>query len=419
MATSDARAYQRLVACLKTLKGSRAEVERFCPTSFDGVLCWPPTLPGMTVRQRCPKLWGFISRRYAYRTCGPTSTWVGFTKSSTIETESKILKRVESDGDGLTDYTGCINYTMEMAGLPPRYTGVSEMAGVTAMEILGYTLKSLSILTLFVAVCLYGCCVRAKTQRYKIFIPMFLSSMMKYVVSLVDIIVWRFETDFQQTTVWRHPVVCKCANSVTRFSELSVYSWIAVLGVYYLFAVLGDIIKGRRVMVLYLVGLGIPVVFATAWALTVTFVLSTDVCEGGQIPHATHWITDAPKLACVLIAFCIFIVCVYAAFRGLIDDDVLEFRLVKQGTIKCLLFLTLCTSADLYLLVIVYNNGGQTIRVSSADSWIDYFTLVVDSIPGVIMAILLCFVDNEVRVCENEPRKVNVVVVERGREHNR
>ncbi len=114
-----------------------------------------------------------------------------------------------------------------------------------------------------------------------------------------------------------------------------------MLGVYYLFAVLGDIIKGRRVIVLYLVGLGIPVVFATAWALTVTFVLSTDVCDGGQIPHATHWITDAPKLACVLIAFCIFIVCVYAAFRGLIDEDVPEFKLVKQGTIKCLLFLTL------------------------------------------------------------------------------
>lgn len=48
----------------------------YCPAKWDTLLCWPPTLAGVTANQSCPaSQLGYDTRKFAFRECWPNGSW--------------------------------------------------------------------------------------------------------------------------------------------------------------------------------------------------------------------------------------------------------------------------------------------------------------------------------------------------------
>ncbi|ALC48511.1 hec [Drosophila busckii] len=57
----------------------------YCPTNFDGYLCWPPTPAGTVLSQRCPNfVEGFNARFLARKTCLSNGSWLRHPESNKI-----------------------------------------------------------------------------------------------------------------------------------------------------------------------------------------------------------------------------------------------------------------------------------------------------------------------------------------------
>lgn len=52
------------------------ENQLYCPYRFDGYVCWPRTIAGTTVYQKCPDfVTGFSNRLLAHKECHQNGTW--------------------------------------------------------------------------------------------------------------------------------------------------------------------------------------------------------------------------------------------------------------------------------------------------------------------------------------------------------
>ena len=385
-----------LEECLTTMGSFNIGLVRFCNATWDGILCWPPTLPGMTIRQQCPDIRGFTPEGYAYKTCGTNAKW--------------FSPHGAANSKGWTNYSDCVTTTtvptstvMSTTKLDPLPAGyVSETDGIASAgdksltgndvgellsnpEVVGIVCNSVSVIALLVAIILFTRFVRHQTQRHRILTPLFVTSLLRFVVKLVEFII--------PFLGHRNTAVCMVISYVTHFSILSSYAWIVVLGIYYLFAVLDDVIKRGGMFVLYMVGFGIPLVFTTAWVLTVTGILPSELasCHFEFVRHESRWIFDAPKLACILMAVCLLTVCVYALCRSPASEMTPEMTFACQGTLKTLVFLILSAAADLYLLVEEYRELGQNCSMRSI-----YLHIILRGVMGTVMAAFLCFLDSEI-----------------------
>ncbi|XP_041361573.1 calcitonin receptor-like protein 1 [Gigantopelta aegis] len=389
-----------LEECLATMGQFNIGLVRFCNATWDGILCWPPTLPGMTIRQQCPDREGFTPDGYAYKTCGSNAKWFAPAGVDSVR--------------GWTNYSNCmimstfqpstVVSTTKKDPFPDGYIGGRNEVGLidaddrglignesssrellSNADVVGIVCNSLSVIFLVAAVFLFTCLVRHRTQRHKILTPLFVTSLLRFVAQLVEFVI--------PFLGQRNAAVCMVVSYVTHFSSLSTYAWIVVLGIYYLFAVLDDVIKRGGMFVLYMVGFGIPVVFTTAWVLTVTGVLPSEFasCHFEFVRHESRWIFDAPKLACILMAVCLLTVCVYALCRSSANEMTPEMTFACQGTLRALAFLILSAAVDLYLLIEEYREHA---RESSPRSV--YLHVVLRGIMGTVMAAFLSFLDSEI-----------------------
>ncbi|XP_018326339.1 calcitonin receptor-like isoform X2 [Agrilus planipennis] len=63
----------------ETCENATSELPRneslYCPPKWDSLLCWPLTPAGATANQSCPRIYGYDTKRFAFRECWTNGSW--------------------------------------------------------------------------------------------------------------------------------------------------------------------------------------------------------------------------------------------------------------------------------------------------------------------------------------------------------
>ncbi|XP_046362979.1 PDF receptor-like [Haliotis rufescens] len=365
--------------CLKSIK--HLYPKSFCNASFDGYICWPPTLPGMTISRPCPSVDGFTSTGQAYKRCNRNGTWY-----SPPGNELSVW----------TNYTTCVMPDEQEETTPYIPTAavqeVSIDVTVLTNDLLFYFLNCIAALALIIAIIIFGCCIKKWSLRYQILIPLFLSALLISLVSLTFNVMQYVDDPTQSDrSLSENPTSCITITYLRRFSELATYSWLMVLGINYMIWLRKCNLNRGRLLLSFFLGFGLPVMLASAWVVAVTFFLRSNLaCVLYYQLDTTHWITDAPKFLIIAIALLMFFLCMWwATCRPLVAYECTEIRLVLQSVWKVVLLLLLLAAAEVYLTLCAY---GIVESVSIAET-------IVKGIRPLLIAVMLCFLDTETWCC--------------------
>ena len=366
----------------------------FCDATWDSMLCWPPTMPGMTIRKPCPSVPGFDVTQFAYKSCQKSGQWY----------------RVPTSTREWTNYSNC---EIESFTVQPKLASSREelFPLMSSVDVMGFVLYSISVITLAVGVVLFCCNASRKTRRHHVLVPLFVSAMSLSLVSLADLSIRQFEKRHGVTLITKINI-CQTIAFLTRFFHLATSSWIMALSINYLIPAMKYHFRSGRLLLMYLLGFGLPLVFTPAWLATARFVLSKKRFCLLQAFHATHWIADAPMLTCLAVSSCVFAVSVAVVccsqhrqnskhFNG--RDPPGESLFLKQGCIRGLCLVLYSAALHTYLAMTSQLDLGINDAVNA------YVEVVVTSTYGVVVAVLLGFLDTEVCCCGHEPPEHLVV----------
>lgn len=192
--------------------------------------------------------------------------------------------------------------------------------------------------------------------------------------------------------------LCQIGRAMYHLSDVSVYSFMFGMSLYYTLVILGHTINLNKLIILFMLGLGFSAVFVVFTILLYAFVpLETNAgfsCSIGKLKDEFHWTTTGPKLFCIVLSICLMTVCTYSFWRlhfpALSTSS--ETFYSKQGTLKTLLFVAYGSIAELLFLVTQYTYLYNSYVYEPA--W--YSSTVVSGLKGLVLAWLCCFGDTEV-----------------------
>ncbi|XP_050416173.1 PDF receptor [Patella vulgata] len=381
---------------------------KFCNVTFDGILCWPPTLAGSTIRQACPTFnsEGF----YAYKSCNKDGTWA-------VIGDPVDLPGLDNSA-GFTDYTQCLTIaTLETSTTSEEAVSSDFHRAMRIGEILQFILSSVSIVSCLIAILFYIIIAR-KGMRCRVVIPLFLSVMMYHMMSLVAMTLRH--TDKSEDEVHRRDYFCKLEIIILKYSETAIYSWLMVLAIFYHLKALRSPVTCTAMCVMYVIGLGIPIVTTGTWYLCVTFLIEMDnSCFVNFLSHPSIWLTVTPKFLCIMVTFCMLVVCCYAFFRYGDNghaEQLGDILVARQGTHRAFMVSMILTTLELYLLVSDFSKG-----IPGMDEYTTHYFLwiVCMRTRGLFLAIFLCFVDKEIWSCQLSTLESSQDNIKSSREHKK
>ncbi|ESP00220.1 hypothetical protein LOTGIDRAFT_173381 [Lottia gigantea] len=382
---------ESLQDCLIYLGTSNFEKGKFCNATWDGLLCWPPTRAGLTIRQSCP--FSTSLNAYAYKVCNKDGTWAVIGDPETHPGGHSPA--------GYTDYSQCFQPTpIDSSTLPEQAVFSDYNKTMKLGEIIQLGLSSVSIVSCLIAILFYFIITR-KGVRCKIVIPLFLSIMTYHLMSLVAMTLRH--VDKSEDAVHMRDYFCRLETVICKFCELATYSWLMILMIYYHLIAMCYKLTTKKILVLYVIGSGIPIITTMTWYLSVVFLIRIETsCFVDYFTHPTIWLPITVKFLCIFIILCLLVVCC-CAFCCLHDDDLDfsdDFVVARQGILRVFIVTMVMVAMEIYLLVSDFSKGISVINLYI----IHYFIWIIcTTTKGLIFAFFLCFIDKKIWSCQTTP----------------
>lgn len=244
-----------------------------CRSTWDGFGCWEPGEPGKNSHISCPVYLEFsVPTRMAIKTCTHDGTWYRQNNQSNSE---------------WTDYTPCLN--------------LHELK-INIYISLGCQIASLSLLAPGLIIFLQYKSLR-KQHRIRLHINFFTS----FIFSGLFIVLWNMfvtydkltNQDVTDTQMFKNGDGCKFLSFLKLYFNSTNYSWMFCEGFYLYRLIANAFSPPKRLLALYLVGWGMPLLFSTAYVI-IRATTADESCWALSIGDK-EWILYAPNLLCLAV----------------------------------------------------------------------------------------------------------------------
>ncbi|ERE72588.1 vasoactive intestinal polypeptide receptor [Cricetulus griseus] len=363
------------------LLSSQTEKQRGCSGVWDNITCWRPADIGETVTVPCPKVFSnFYSR------------------------PGNISKNCTSDGwsETFPDFIDACGYND-----PEDESKITFYILVKAIYTLGYSVSLMSLTTGSIIICLFR---KLHCTRNYIHLNLFLSFMLRAISVLVkDSVLYSSSGTLRchdQPASW---VGCKLSLVFFQYCIMANFYWLLVEGLY-LHTLLVAVLPPSRCFLAYLlIGWGIPSVCIGAWTAT-RLSLEDTGCWDTNDQSIPWWVIRMPILISIVNPE-------PGAQLGpphqslinkMLHSRILWRHLLKGGYIlpddPSFVWRRLAKSTLLLIpLFGVHYMVFAAFPIGISSTYQILFELCVGSFQGLVVAVLYCFLNNEVQ-CELKRR---------------
>lgn len=356
---------QAALDCCDKMKKSRKTLNgTYCPRTWDGWQCWPDTPAGEVAMAPCPKHVYFKSEppachRYATKECWTNGTWY-------------VNKEFKNEW---TNYGNCGR--------------VNEVRRLLYFHIATF---SVSIVFLIPALIIFIIYKQLQVHRISMHKNLFISLLtngiviilFKYIVMLNEIDSSREEdTILEANGTW-----CKVLFVLTKYFRMTNYMWMLCEG-FYLHKLIAEAFTEQKSLIMfYLIGWGFPVLPVCIYS-SLRMLYADKKCWA--IPDETYeWIMNTPNLISLLLnlAFlCNIIRVLVTKLRATNANEPSQYRKAVRAT------LILVPLFGLHFFLVIYHPQSSNCEILEVYS---YFSHAMDGFQGMIVAIIFCYVNNEV-----------------------
>nr|XP_023400534.1 glucagon-like peptide 1 receptor [Loxodonta africana] len=351
----------------------------FCNRSFDDYACWPDGTPGSFVNVSCPWYLPWASsvlQGHVYRFCTAEGLWLHKDNSSL---PWRDLSECEESKRG------------------EKSTPEEQLLSLYVIYTVGYAL-SFSALVIASAI-LLGFRHLHCTRNY-IHLNLFASFILRALSIFIKdtALKWMYSTAAQQhqwdgLLSYQDSVGCRLVFLLMQYCVAANYYWLLVEGVYLYTLLALSVFSEQRIFRLYLsIGWGVPLLFVIPWGI-VKYLYEDEGCWTRN-SNMNYWlIIRLPILFAIGVNFLIFVrvICIVVAK--------LKANLMCKTDIKCrlakstLTLIPLLGTHEVIFAFVIDEHARGTLR------FIKLFTeLSFTSFQGLMVAILYCFVNNEVQM---------------------
>ncbi|XP_074803719.1 glucagon-like peptide 1 receptor [Natator depressus] len=363
--------------CLKYLYETPPLVAegKFCSRTLDDYACWPDGLPGTYVNVSCPWYLPWAStvlHGQVYRFCTPEGTWL-LKENSTLPWKN-ISECEASDGDAPEE----------------------QLLYVSVIYTIGYAL-SFSALVIATAI-LLGFRHLHCTRNY-IHLNLFTSFILRAVSVFIkdSVVKWMYKTatpehQWEGLISYQESLSCRLVFVLMQYCVAANYYWLLVEGMYLYTLLVLSVFSEQRIFRLYLcIGWGVPLLFVIPWGI-VKYLYEDEGCWTRN-QNMNYWlIIRLPILIAIGVNFLIFIrvICIIISK--------LQANLMCKTDTKCrlakstLTLIPLLGTHEVIFAFVTDEHARGTLRFVKL-----FCELSFNSFQGLMVAILYCFINNEVQ----------------------
>ncbi|XP_013912019.1 PREDICTED: glucagon-like peptide 1 receptor [Thamnophis sirtalis] len=328
--------------CLKYLRDTPPLVEegKFCNRTFDNYVCWPDGIPGTYVNMSCP--------------------W--------------YLPSGNSDPDS-----------------PGR-----QLLFLSVIYTTGYAL-SFSALVIATGILIWFRHLHC-TRNY-IHLNLFTSFILRAVSIFIkdSMLTWMYKTaprqqQWESVISYQESLSCRLIFVMMQYCVTANYYWLLVEGMYLYTLLALSVFSEQRIFRLYLcVGWGVPMLFVILWGI-VKYLYEDEGCWNKNL-NMNYWlIIRLPIMVAIGVNFLIFIrvICIIISK--------LQANLLRKSDIKCrlakstLTLIPLLGTHEIIFAFVTDEHATGMLRFVKL-----FFELSSSSFQGLLVAILYCFNNTEVR----------------------
>nr|XP_033791271.1 glucagon-like peptide 1 receptor [Geotrypetes seraphini] len=350
--------------------------DRFCNRTFDNYACWPDGSPGAYTNVSCPWYlpWANrVLRGQVYRFCTLEGTWL-------LNENSTIVWRNNSECEDTVNKK------------PPE----EQLLSLSIIYTIGYAL-SFSALVI-ATVILLGFRHLHCTRNY-IHLNLFASFILRAVSVFIkdSVIKWMYSSPMYHNQ-WdgllfnEESISCRLVFALMQYCVAANYYWLLVEGVYLHTLLAFSVFSEQRIFRLYLcIGWGVPLLFVIPWGI-VKYLYENHSCWT-QNHNMNYWlIIRLPILISIGVNFLIFIrvICIIISK--------LQANLMCKTDTKCrlakstLTLIPLLGTHEVIFAFLTDEHAKGALRYIKL-----FFELSFTSFQGLVVAVLYCFINNEVQ----------------------
>nr|XP_042704857.1 glucagon-like peptide 1 receptor [Chrysemys picta bellii] len=363
--------------CLKYLYETPPLVAegKFCRRTLDDYACWPDGLPGTYVNVSCPWYLPWAStvlHGQVYRFCTPEGTWL--LKENSTQPWKNISECEASDGDAPEE----------------------QLLYVSVIYTIGYAL-SFSALVIATAI-LLGFRHLHCTRNY-IHLNLFTSFILRAVSVFIkdSVVKWMYKTatpehQWEGLLSYQESLSCRLVFVMMQYCVAANYYWLLVEGMYLYTLLVLSVFSEQRIFRLYLcIGWGVPMLFVIPWGI-VKYLYEDEGCWTRN-QNMNYWlIIRLPILIAIGVNFLIFIrvICIIISK--------LQANLMCKTDTKCrlakstLTLIPLLGTHEVIFAFVTDEHARGMLRFVKL-----FCELSFNSFQGLMVAILYCFINNEVQ----------------------
>ncbi|XP_062568910.1 calcitonin receptor-like protein 1 [Saccostrea cucullata] len=347
----------------------------FCGSIHDGLMCWPPTLAGKTIKRRCPNFNGFDPSKEAVRKCGRNGTWEEIVES--IVTISK------------TNFAECV--IPNDIDIFRKFDDHTRKSALT-MSAVALSLLCLSILSIIVVFLLYYCILPKFVNtilHVKIHKTLFIAVIFDILAKMTTHVLVIYELNnisFINSEIFMN-FVCKFLATFTQYTEIVFLGWIAMDANFLQILCKADHLCTSGFTMYCIVGWGLPIVPLTLWV--VTLVVDHKVqCWIDHTSHPVMWVVDIYKLFILTATFIFLLLAMVrlhmAAYREKVYD---RPKLKYEVTMSLVFFVFMFISCALVVV--------PTHIPLKVHQVIQHLAVIFTSSRGMCAAIVYAFVNKD------------------------
>lgn len=355
-----------------------------CITWWDGIYQWPPTPVNTTISIECHKIFEM--------TMGEQSNDREFLYQQKHHyAERKCLANGQWGWNNWTNYTECLNLLAQQEKETSKMNYLQSIISYVVLVLLIASLVSLIISIVIFQSFKPLQCLRIRVHKNLCVALLMNCSLYIIMNSLVGI----HRIDLSVQADW----FCKTLKCLNVYSSMATINWMFVEGFLFHRRLYAPFHTNTKLYLIgyYSVGWLLPAICVLAWSLSLEFAsnVSDKPCWEGYRVSNTIFIVSTPMMIAVGINFLFLI----SIIRILITKLRADTSKSDQATIKAIKATALLIPLlGIHHLIVLYNPS--TFNRKLVNVYI-VLNVLFQSVQGIIVAVLYCFTNNEVRTVLN------------------
>ncbi|XP_054163395.1 calcitonin gene-related peptide type 1 receptor-like [Oppia nitens] len=352
-----------------------------CGSVWDGVYCWPPTVPNTTVQMKCSDIFAAAIEHFQHYSTDDYMKYFAYRKCS---------------DSGHWDWNSWTNYTECLTLLALQDENISRLSSIK--QVLNYivlTCSLCSLVALVIALIIFTCFKSIQCTRIRVHKNLCIALLMNCCL----LIVMSSPVVVDNASLPQIDWLCKSLKALNIYSLMATILWMFNEGLLLHTRLYVSPFKSNTnssLAIYYIIGWIFPALSVLLWAMVLEFALDFEShqCWQGYGKSKTIFIVTGPMLALLVINTGFLINIIRILFVKLKHDN--NRDKVTSKTIKATALLIPLLGIQHLLFCI---------NPSTFNLYLESFYIIINgliqSVQGITVTILYCFTNHEVRAALN------------------